>query len=75
MYYLIEITTKENDTEKAIYQYETRDEAIAMFHQKLGGAMKNADYLAEMLMVIDDCGAIQIYDYWQRPIESEEVEA
>ena len=66
MFYLIELTTKADKVEKAIYQFETRDDAVANFHTKMGGAMKNANYLAEMLMVIDERGGVVIYDYYQQ---------
>lgn len=57
-YFVIEITTKAEKTEKGIYEYSTENEAIANFHSKMGGAMKNKDYFAELLMVIDDNGAV-----------------
>ena len=71
MYYLIEITTKADKVEKGVYNYDTRDDAVATFHTKLGGAMKKADYLAEMLMVIDERGGVVIYDYYQQVEEGE----
>lgn len=71
MFYLIEITTKADKVEKGIYQYDTRDDAVANFHTKMGGAMKNANYLAEMLMVIDERGGVVIYDYYQKVEEGE----
>lgn len=58
MYYLIEITTKADKVEKGIYSYNSRTEAEATFHQKIGGAMKNKDYLEEMVMLIDAVGAV-----------------
>lgn len=69
MYYLIEITTKADKTEKGVYGYEDLNDAIANFHTKLGGAMKNDIYLAEMLMVIDERGAVQISDFYARSVE------
>ena len=71
-YYLIEITTKASKVEKAIYEYASRDEAVANFHTKMGGAMKNTDYLAEMLEVIDERGGVVIYDYYARQVEEPE---
>ena len=73
-YYLIEITTKENKVEKAIYEYSSNTEAVANFHSKLGGAMKNADYLAEMLQVIDERGGVVIYDYYAKQTAEPEPE-
>lgn len=57
-FYVIEITTKADTTTKGVYEYATENEAVASFHSKMGGAMKNKDYLAELLMVIDDNGAV-----------------
>lgn len=71
MYYLIEITTKADKTEKGVYNYETLNEAVANFHSKLGGAMKNDTYLAEMLMVIDARGAVQTSDFYAKPVNEE----
>lgn len=74
MYYLIEITSyMDKDTvDKGIYSYTDRTLAIANFHSKMGGAMKNENYKSEMLMIIDERGGLQTYDYWYREIESQE---
>lgn len=55
-FYLIEITTYEDSTPlaKGIYEYNTKNEAVANFHTKLGGAMKNANYASEQLIVVGD---------------------
>lgn len=75
-YYLIEITTKASKVEKAIYEYASSTEAVANFHTKMGGAMKNTDYLAEMLEVIDERGGVVIYDYYaQQTAEPEPTPA
>jgi hypothetical protein len=76
MYYVIEISkTKDKETEsKAIYSYPTHDEAIATFHTKMGSAMKNENYLMELCQVIDDRGAVQDTEYWERQVEPETVE-
>ena len=66
-YFLIEITTKANNTEKGIYEYATENEAVASFHSKMGGAMKNKDYLAELLMVIDENGAVLKVEKYTAP--------
>lgn len=67
MFYLIEITTKADKVEKGIYSYDTRNDAVANFHTKMGGAMKNEGYLAEMLMVIGEMGDVVTYSYYQKP--------
>lgn len=59
MFYVIEISTGDPKIEgKAIYQYNTIDEAVATFHSKLGTAMKSDLYATELIMVMDDEGAV-----------------
>ena len=53
-YYLIEIA--EGDAKikgKGIHEYNSRNEAIASFHSKMGVAMKSELYTKEQLMVVD----------------------
>lgn len=66
-YYVIEITTKADTTTKGVYEYATENEAVASFHSKMGGAMKNKDYLGELLMVIDDNGAVLKVEKYNAP--------
>lgn len=68
MYYLIEITTYNNGTAAAyaVYAYDTKDGAVAAFHQKLSGAMKNVNYASELCMVSDGVGVVYKNEYWQR---------
>lgn len=74
MNYLIEVTNYNNGTPVAtgMYPYATEMEAIANFHSKMGGAMKNATYASELLMVVTNTGAVIKSEYWVRPIEVEE---
>lgn len=57
MYFLIELTTTDT-VAKAVYQFDSQADAIASFHSKLGSQMKNADCQAELVIVIDDNGAV-----------------
>lgn len=68
MFYLIEVTSYNNGTEeaKAIYSYQTEDEAVAKWHSKMGGAMSNETYETELLIVVDSVGTVIRSDYWQR---------
>ena len=53
-YYVIEIS--EGDAKikgKGIHEYNSRNEAIASFHSKMGVAMKSELYTKEQLIVID----------------------
>ena len=59
-FYLVEITTYEDGTPtaKAIYAYDNETDAVANFHNKMGGAMKNANYATELLIVLNENGGI-----------------
>ncbi len=74
MNYLIEVTNYNDGTPVAtgMYPYETEMEAIANFHSKMGGAMKNEKYASELLMVVTNTGAVVKSEYWVRPIETPE---
>lgn len=59
MYYLIEISKGDPKINgKGIYEYETRNEAIAKFHSKLGTAMSSELYDEELLLVVDGSGYV-----------------
>ena len=59
-FYLIEISEGDaNITGKAIYEYETRSQAIANFHTKLGNAMKSELYTSEQVLVINSENGIE----------------
>lgn len=70
-YYLIEVTTYVDETPdaKGIYSYDTETEAVANFHSKMGGAMKNANYASELVQVISGTGKVIKTEFWARPIE------
>ena len=74
MYYLIEISTYNNGepTAKAIYSYETSDEATAAFYGKMRGAIVNVSYATELCMIVDGRGAVQRYEYWERYTDERE---
>lgn len=58
-YYLLEISEGNSKIAgKAVYEYATENDAVAMFHQKLATAMKSDLFTSELVMVIDDNGAV-----------------
>lgn len=66
-FYLIEISTGDAKIAgKAVYEYETKNEAVAGFHQKLGIAMKSELYTTEMVMVTDYSGNVITKEYFTR---------
>ena len=69
MFYVIEISTGDAKIAgRAIYQYNTIDEAVATFHSKLGTAMKSDLYATELIMVMDDEGAVLRVEKYIKPI-------
>lgn len=73
-YYLIEITTYNNGTADAagVYTYEDKDLAVANFHSKMGGAMKNENYASELLVVLSETGDTVKREYYVRPVPQPE---
>lgn len=60
MFYVVEISTGDAQIAgKAVYQYNTRDEAVATFHSKLGAAMKSDLFETELVLVIEDNGSVE----------------
>lgn len=67
-YYLIEISTGESAIAgKAIYEYETLNNAVANFHSKLGSAMKSDLFESEMVMVINGDGSVFKVEKYNKP--------
>lgn len=76
MFFVLEITnTKQADgtikTEKGVYNYDTLNLAKANFHSKLGVQMKAEACAAELVMVIDDAGAVYASEKYTKPAEPE----
>lgn len=70
-YYLIEIADGDNKiTAKGVYEYNTKNEAMANFHKKLGTAMGSELYTSELIMVVSEDGnLIAIEKYVAEPKE------
>ena len=75
-YYVIEVTKYADGTadSKSIYTYDDETEAVATFHQKMGGAMKNANYAFELVQVINEYGVVIESKYFERKNKTEETE-
>lgn len=73
-YYVVEISTgNASIAGKAIYEYETLNEAVANFHSKLGSAMKSELFNSELVMVINSEGGVHMSEkYIKEQPESEE---
>lgn len=75
-YLVIEYTKYVDGTPdgKAIYSYNTELEALATFHSKMGGAIKNANYAFELVQIINEYGVVIESKYFERKTETEETE-
>lgn len=73
-YYLIEITKYVDNTpdSKAIYSYDTENDAIASFHKKMGGARTNVNYAFELTLVINEYGVPIRTETFERTINDSE---
>ena len=72
MYYLIEKTTTQTGSPaKAISEKPNIDNAMMTLHQVMASAMANSAVTSALVMIIDERGAIQASDYWERSNVSE----
>lgn len=75
MYYEIEIQTPvEGQESKGIYSYESKDQAIVVFHQKMASGITAglAGNLSKVLnMVINEHGGTEVREFWEVPVEPE----
>lgn len=75
MYYEIEIqANNEGKESKGIYSYESRDEALTIFHQKMASGITAglAGNLSKVLnMIINEHGGTEVREYWEASVEPE----
>lgn len=65
-YYVIEISTGDAKIAgKGVYEYETKNEAVASFHKKVGTAMSSNLYTSDLVMVIDSFGSRHAHEYYE----------
>lgn len=69
-FYLIEVASGDSKIAgKGMYEYATRDEAIANFHSKMGTAMKSDLYTREQLLVVDENNVVYKSEIFTRVTE------
>lgn len=70
-YYVIEITKYNNGSADAygVYPQANETDALRVFHQKLAGAMGNANYAFELCHVINEYGVVVKSETFERPVE------
>lgn len=74
-FYVIEIAEGDEKIKGVgAYAYESRDLAIAAFHQKMSTAMKSDLYTREQLLVVDENNVIYRQEVFERKVEPEVTE-
>ncbi len=73
-YFVTEFTKTADKIEKGIYEYDDMTLAVANFHSKMGAAMKNENYLAETLLVVNEIGEVLRSEYYAKPVVEPEPE-
>ena len=72
MYYEIEIqVSKAGEESKGMYSYDSKDKAVAVFHQKMASGMQNANLKSVLNMVINEHGGTEVKEFWLAPVEPE----
>lgn len=73
LFYLIEIATGDKKVAgKAVYEFETLNEAIAAFHTNMGKAMKSDLYDSDLLIVSNSLGGIYKNESYKKPVPEPE---
>ena len=62
MYFVLEITTVNGQTAKAVWEHETLDAAKAQFHSGLASAYANPNLTYALYMIINDLGFCEVMD-------------
>ena len=72
-FFLVELTSYVDSTKDSygVYAYDTENDAVAAFHQKLSGAMKNANYAFELCQVVNQFGVVIKSECFERPASEE----
>ena len=62
MYFVLEITTVNGQTAKAVWEHETHDAAKSHFYQIMAAAYANTNLTYALCMIINDRGFSEIMD-------------
>lgn len=66
-YYIIDISEGDSKISgKAIYEYDDRDKAEAMFHKKIGTAMDSELYTEHRIALLNSTMYIEMSHVWER---------
>jgi len=68
MFYVLEVTQTDKIT-PAVGKFDTQNEAVQSFHQRLSTQMKNSACTSELVMVIGDDGAVFRSEKYVKPAE------
>lgn len=74
MFYVLEVAHGDSKIEgKGVYELATLNEAVALFHSKLGIAMKSDLYTDSLVMVIGADGAVYRSEKYIAKVQTAEV--
>ena len=62
MYFVLEITTVNGQTAKAVWEHETLDAAKSQFHSIMAAAYANTNLTYALCMIINDKGFSEVMD-------------
>lgn len=68
MFYVFEVT-ETGTISPAVGKFDTQEAAVQSFHQRLATQMKASACLSELVMVIDDNGAVYRSEKYTKPVE------
>lgn len=60
---------KDGKESKGMYSYDSKDKAVAVFHQKMASGMQSTGLKAVLNMVINEHGGTEVKEYWERTEE------
>jgi hypothetical protein len=70
-YYVLEITTVNGTTAKALWEHSTLEAAKAQYHQILASAYANTNLTYALVQIIDDRGFCQVTERIPEYVEAE----
>ncbi|MBQ0112710.1 MAG: hypothetical protein KBT03_06245 [Bacteroidales bacterium] len=74
-YYVIEIADGDEKIKgKGIYEYDSKNKALASYHKKLGTAMDSDLYTKEQIFVVDEFNNVLEQEYFTKSVAEQPTE-
>lgn len=70
-YYVMEVTNYIDGSkpEVGVYAKDSKDDAFAMYHTKMGSMMKNGNCASELISIVNSAGGVEHSECWERELE------